>query len=149
MSDEEKRFNRQEAEQLLPTIAALLEAARDKKSKAEVIEEEFTQIHQRILLHGGIVPPYAHLAEKKLERERYLEAIRDAIAHIEKTGCVVKDLDQGLVDFPAVVNDEQAYLCWKLGEDRIRYWHHADEGFAGRKPIEPDVGPPTERRKPN
>ena len=68
---------------------------------------------------------------------------------IEQAGCVVKDLDTGLIDFPSVVNDEQVYLCWKLGEERIRYWHRMDEGFAGRKPLPAGEEPASDAPKPN
>jgi hypothetical protein len=50
---------------------------------------------------------------------------------------VVKDLDSGLLDFPARLRDEDIYYCWRLGEDRIRFYHRQDEGFSGRKPIDP------------
>jgi hypothetical protein len=54
---------------------------------------------------------------------------------------VVKDLNVGLLDFPARIDGDEVYLCWKLGEDRIRFYHRQDEGFAGRKPIDPrDAG---------
>jgi hypothetical protein len=47
-----------------------------------------------------------------------------------------------LLDFPAVIDNEDVYLCWKLGEDRIRFYHRQDEGFSGRKPLDPrDLGP--------
>jgi hypothetical protein len=68
--------------------------------------------------------------------------VKDALDQIHATGCVVKDLDSGLVDFPAVLKNEEVYLCWRLGEDRIRFYHRQDEGFSGRKPIDPeDTGP--------
>ena len=89
---------------------------------------------------GGILPPYARLTEKKLERENLVGGIRQALSDLQETGCVVKDLDIGLVDFPSIVNDEPVYLCWRLGEERIGFWHRADEGFAGRKPLD-DAGP--------
>jgi hypothetical protein len=47
----------------------------------------------------------------------------------------VKDIDEGLVDFPALQNGETVLLCWKLGEDEIRYWHTLEGGFAGRRPL--------------
>ena len=50
---------------------------------------------------------------------------------------MVKDLEMGLLDFPAIVNNQEVYLCWRLGEERIRFWHRQDEGFAGRKPLDP------------
>jgi hypothetical protein len=49
----------------------------------------------------------------------------------------VKDADTGLVDFPAQVAGAEAFLCWRLGEDEIAYWHGIDEGFPGRKPLDP------------
>jgi hypothetical protein len=49
----------------------------------------------------------------------------------------VKDLDVGLLDFPARINNQEVYLCWRLGEDRIRFYHRQDEGFSARKPIDP------------
>lgn len=146
---EEKLFDRQEAEKLLPLLEHLLGGVQEKKKHAERIEQEFSQVQNRILLYGGIVPPYGYLAGKKGERDCLVSAIREAVARIEQTGCVVKDLDMGLVDFPSIVNDEQVYLCWKLGEERIRYWHRMDEGFAGRKPLTPSDSSTPDTPKPN
>ena len=145
----ERLFNRQEAENLLPLLQTLLTAAIEKKKASEVIEQEFSRVQNRILLYGGIIPPYAYLAEKKVERDSCVAAIREALGKIEQAGCVVKDLDVGLVDFPSVVNDEQVYLCWKLGEERIRYWHRMDEGFARRKPLGPADASTPDASKPN
>jgi hypothetical protein len=49
----------------------------------------------------------------------------------------VKDLDVGLLDFPARLNNKEVFLCWRLGEDRIRFYHGLEEGFDGRKPLDP------------
>jgi len=57
------------------------------------------------------------------------------IYRIESFGCVVKDIDLGLIDFPAVRDEEPIYLCWKFGEPRVAYWHGVDEGFSSRKPL--------------
>lgn len=146
---EERLFNRQEAEKLLPLLEQLLTGLQEKKKRADQIEKEFSQVQNRILLYGGIVPPYTYLAEKKLERDTCVSAIRDAVAQIEQNGCVVKDLDMGLVDFPTLINEEPVYLCWKLGEERIRYWHRTDEGYAGRKPLNPSEAGPPAGEKPN
>ena len=61
-----------------------------------------------------------------------INALLLEIAHF---GVDVKDPDQGLIDFPAVRRGREVLLCWKLGEDEVRYWHGVDEGFAGRKPL--------------
>jgi hypothetical protein len=71
----------------------------------------------------------------------------EAVNKIQETGCVVKDLDTGLIDFPSLLDGQEVYLCWKVGEDRIEYWHGLHEGFAGRKPLDnhPSTGPPPGR----
>ncbi len=57
------------------------------------------------------------------------------IYRIESYGCVVKDIDLGLIDFPSMRGDEPVYLCWKLGEEEVGYWHGMDEGFTTRHPL--------------
>lgn len=147
--EQEKLFDRQEAEKLLPLLGRLLSGAIENKKRMEALDQEFTQVQNRILLYGGILPPYRYLAEKRVERESLVSGIRDSVLRIEQTGCVVKDLDLGLIDFPSIVNEEQVYLCWKLGEERIRYWHRIDEGFAGRKPLASPGGLSSGGPKPN
>jgi len=60
------------------------------------------------------------------------------VAQLQDLGCLVKDLDTGLVDFPALFRGQEVYLCWKLGEPSIEFWHGVDEGFRGRKAIDSD-----------
>jgi hypothetical protein len=89
-----------------------------------------------------VLVPYKTLAAKRLEHENLTDVMKSNLEKILATGCLIKDLDIGLLDFPAIVNNEEVYLCWKLGEDRIRYYHRQDEGYAGRKPLDPrDLGP--------
>ena len=57
------------------------------------------------------------------------------IHRIESFGCIVKDIDLGLVDFPSTRSGEPVYLCWKAGEGRIEHWHGIEEGFRDRKPL--------------
>lgn len=132
---EEKLFSREEAEQLLPLLQDLLGGAVESKRRLEEIDRQFAQVQNRILLYGGIVPPYAELAPLRVEREALVSSLRTTLTEVEQHGCVVKDLDLGLVDFLSIVNDERVYLCWKLGESHIRYWHGIHEGFTGRKPL--------------
>jgi hypothetical protein len=91
---------------------------------------------------GGVTIDYDVAARARADLNRVVAKVKDAIDQIQATGCIVKDLDSGLVDFPSVIKNEEVYLCWRLGEDRIRFYHRQDEGFAGRKPIDPeDTGP--------
>jgi hypothetical protein len=64
--------------------------------------------------------------------------IQAGVRQIDSWGCVLKDLDQGLVDFLARRGPEEVFLCWRLGEAQIQYWHGLQEGFAGRKPLRED-----------
>ncbi len=65
---------------------------------------------------------------------REMELLVEIVRGLEERGILVKDIDQGLVDFPHIrENGEEVYLCWKIGENDIDAWHRLDEGFAGRK----------------
>ena len=136
----EKYFNRQEAERLLPTLGPQLEDARRQKQKVDALREDLTKAASRIMLLGGSFPPYAELARQKAESDEATRQLQETVEKIQETGCVVKDLDVGLVDFPSLLEGKEIYLCWKLGEERIGFWHSLEEGFAGRKPLG-DAGP--------
>ena len=88
------------------------------------------------------MPPVVELGQKRAERDRLVAEIRDAVERVHETGCLVKDLDMGLVDFPSLRSGEEIYLCWKLGEEKIQYWHGLTEGYAGRKPLDEPQEPP-------
>jgi hypothetical protein len=132
----DKYFDRREAEELLPTIAPWLEEARSQKEKIESFKNELAQVASRIMVMGGIFPPLADLMRKKTEHDAAAESLVEVVNRIQGTGVLVKDLDTGLVDFPSMLDGEEIYLCWKLGEDHIAFWHGVDEGFSGRKPID-------------
>ncbi len=66
--------------------------------------------------------------------EAFLQ-LRDTLARLQDAEVVLRDLDRGLVDFPAIRDDREVYLCWVEGEDEIGYWHDLEAGFAGREPL--------------
>ncbi len=132
----DKYFDRREAQELLPTLAPWLMEARDEKQKIEAFRTELTQVASRIMVLGGTSPPLADLLKKKSEHDVATEHLSELVERIQETGVLVKDLDVGLVDFPSLLEGEEIYLCWKLGEEQIAFWHGVDEGFAGRKPLD-------------
>ncbi len=132
----EKYFDRHEAEELLPAIGQFLEEARKQKQALDSVTADISNASLRIMMLGGSLPPFAELNHKKAQREKIAEQLSRTVDEIQETGCVVKDLDTGLVDFPSLRRGEKVYLCWKLGEERIGYWHGIEEGFAGRKPLD-------------
>ncbi|MBZ5515577.1 MAG: DUF2203 domain-containing protein [Acidobacteriia bacterium] len=141
----DRYFKREEAEELLPLIDHCLRQARDSKERVEGLDRELAQASARIMALGGSLPAYRKLVATREQREKLVAQLQEAMNQIQETGCLVKDLDEGLVDFPTLREGEEVYLCWKLGEERIGYWHGVEEGFAGRKPLEDETrdGPPS------
>jgi hypothetical protein len=139
---EPKLFSLQEAERARRDVEPLLIDAMEGNREMEELDEKLNAISNRILIMGGITIDYEAAARMRAAHNRSITKVREALDQIHAIGCLVKDLDSGLVDFPAVIKDEEVYLCWKLGEDRIRFYHRQDEGFSRRKPIDPeDTGP--------
>jgi hypothetical protein len=138
MADEEsKLFSLRDAERLrIQLEPILIEAIKARRNLAE-LEEQLSRLTERVQQSGGMMVSYEKAANQRMERSRLADSIQSALERIHSTGCVVKDLEVGLLDFPARINGEAVYFCWKLGEDRIRFYHNQDEGFAGRKPIDP------------
>jgi hypothetical protein len=134
---EPKLFTLTEAERTRREVEPMLIEAIETRRKLAPLDEELTALAGRIQWSGGLAVPYEEAARVRFERERLADSLKEALEKIQSTGCVVKDLDKGLLDFPAIVNNEEVYLCWRLGEKRIRFWHRQDEGFAGRKPLDP------------
>jgi hypothetical protein len=145
MADEEpepKLFTLTEAERTRRELEPVLIEAVEARRKIAPLDEELEALATRIQWTGGMLVPYEQAARARFERDQLAESLKSAVERIQATGCVVKDLDIGLLDFPALINNEEVYLCWRLGEERIRFYHSQEEGFSGRKPIDPaDTGP--------
>ena len=135
-----KYFTLQEAEDCIPSLEEWIRTAIDSKKGAAQMERELQAISERIHLMGGVEINPVKVAEKKAIHRVSLQRLKTSIESIEKVGCLVKDLDIGLVDFPAWMAGDEVYLCWKLGESRIEFWHRPDEGFRGRKRIASEFG---------
>jgi hypothetical protein len=139
--DEQRLFTLREAEQARAQLEPVLISAMESRRKLADLEATLLALTERIVRMGGITVPYEQAANSRLERDRAAASLQAAVTQIHSTGCVVKDLDMGLLDFPARIDNQNVYLCWRLGEDRIRFYHGQDEGFAARKPIDPrDAG---------
>ena len=135
-------FTLTEAERARRELEPLLVEAMDCRKKLAGLDKDLAAVAARIMMMGGVIVPYDKLSEVRAQHQQLAETFKSALSRILETGCVVKDLELGLLDFPALINNEEVYLCWKIGEDRIRFYHRQDEGFAGRKPLDPhDRGP--------
>jgi|SRR5690348_16875017 len=138
---ESKLFSLTEAERLRVQLEPVLIEAMEARRKMIEPEKKLGALAEKIQTSGGMQVPYEKAAKWRAVRNKFEASVRDALERIQATGCIVKDLDVGLLDFPSRIDNKDVYLCWKLGEDRIRFYHAQDEGFTGRKPIDPrDAG---------
>lgn len=133
-----RRFTHAEAQSLIPQVDRLLRDALMLKSEYEECETALRAFSERIMLMGGLVVDRKLALELRNRRETAAGRLRAIVEEIQETGCLIKDLDIGLVDFPTLFHGNEVYLCWKLGETAIEFWHGVEEGFRGRKPIDQD-----------
>lgn len=136
----EKYFTLDEAVALLPFIEQEINEL--QKIKMD-IKETYRELQQKKALiskkRGGAAmesDPFFML-EAKLDFMMHLA--EGHMNRILETGAEIKDIEWGLVDFPARLDGEDVLLCWKKGEDTISHWHFLQDGFAGRKKIEPGM----------
>jgi hypothetical protein len=127
-------FTLSEANDLLREVRPLAESLVEHRRGMREAAERRARLTARIAGNGGDLDPQEP-GELDEEFERESQAVAHAAASLQRLGVLVKDLDAGLVDFPARHNGEDVLLCWQVGEDEIAHWHGLDEGFAGRKPL--------------
>ena len=130
-----RHFTPEEANAALAEVRPLVERMVERRGAHQQALERQEELEGRIRGNGGGIPP-AVLADATAAVEREARALARAVDAINEHGAQVKDVDEGLIDFPALHAGETVLLCWKLGEDEIRYWHRVEDGFAGRRPVE-------------
>jgi hypothetical protein len=133
-----KRFTLVQAQSLIPQLDRLLRDAVQAKSEYQAAEHVIQEFTERVMMMGGIAVNRDKAVESRSRRDAAAAQLRASIEQVQELGCVIKDLDIGLIDFPTLFRGVEVYLCWKLGESGIEFWHSVDEGFSGRKPIDQD-----------
>jgi len=131
-----RTFTLREAQSMLPILESLLRKSIEAKDLIETVDQEFSELSERIFLSGGLHVDVRAVARRKAEREKAVQVAKDTLSEINAIGVQVKDLDIGLLDFPCKMNGEIVLLCWRMGEPRIGYWHSTDEGYSGRQPLD-------------
>jgi hypothetical protein len=122
----ERHFTRAEANALLPQLTTLLSQLRDAKD--DLTDSEAHEALSEAAPANGGGDQGRRVGTAFLEVRRLLETV-------EQAGIVLRDIDRGLVDFPAVLDGREVYLCWELGEDDVAYWHDLEGGYGGREPL--------------
>ncbi|MEP6641901.1 MAG: DUF2203 domain-containing protein [Gaiellales bacterium] len=134
--EQERRFTIAEAQELLDTeLRALAERMVEARARSRDLESRWRRLVIAIGSNGGNMerPEVRELRETV---EASHAELNEIVARFTAEGVQVKDMDRGLIDFPAEVDGREALLCWHVGEPRIAYWHSPDDGFAGRRPLE-------------
>lgn len=125
-----KYFTVESAQKQMPKIKKSLSKLQNLKKAIDAITS--VRIDPKEIEYEEFIETSTKLSKEfhKLSYEFYKE-----LEQLEKTGCVLKDLEQGLIDFYCRFEGRDIFLCWRLGEGRIKAWHEIEEGFAGRQPI--------------
>ena len=133
-----RRFSLAEAQSLIPEVSRLMTGVVSLKDAYQEAERAIQIWARRITMMGGVMVDRNQTIDARKRRDTSAASLRSAIEQVQALGCVVKDLDIGLIDFPTEFRGVEVYLCWKLGEPKIEFWHGVEEGFRGRKAIDQD-----------
>lgn len=123
----ERHYTVGEANALLPSVKPLLRRLRDAKD--ELTDAEAHGALSEVAPGNGGGEPGRQVGEAFLQ-------VRKLLGTLEEAGLVVRDIDRGLIDFPAIRDGEEVYLCWELGEDAVEHWHDLESGYRGRQHLE-------------
>jgi len=127
----ERTFTLAEANRLIPQLCEHLTVVKRAKAVLVRTKDEVRKASAQAQYGGGTFMGRHYIGA--------LEQISEHLQAVQELGVHVKDLDMGLCDFPHVLDGRVVYLCWKLGETEIQWWHEINSGYAGRQPLDPDL----------
>jgi len=131
------------ANALVPELATVAGRLREQRDELVVIRDAYRDREGQVL--GDLIAesPDAEgtdgdpeLRRLRLRMRGLVDQMQADVAWLDERDIVLRDIGSGLVDFPALFSGRQVWLCWRLGEDAIDFWHYVDEGFAGRRPLQ-------------
>ena len=124
----------------LETATALLPRVQDLMARAQQQHQDYRAAERQLAAAMQTVRGNGHRADTLQSAQEAaahaLRQVRHTVEALHTLGCEVKDLEQGLVDFRSQREGREIYLCWRVGETTISYWHELDAGFAGRQPLD-------------
>jgi hypothetical protein len=127
-------FTLESAEAMIPRVRDELVAMQGLKKEIDQLRGELSGVATRAVGNGHVTDE-AKVGEQRRRAEALVEQLNDRLARVNGWGVEIKGIDEGLADFPSDRDGRVVYLCWRLGEDRIAWWHEVDSGFAGRQPL--------------
>lgn len=129
-------FSVAEANELIPQLEEMFARLRGIREQAQPTQDALIEIERTKRSNG--VDHSQEIRELRGRLDAAAAEMNALLQEISELGCEVKDAEQGLVDFPHRREGRVVYLCWKQGEERIRFWHELSTGFAGRQPLRSD-----------
>ncbi len=126
-------FTVTEANEALPRLRQWLARLQAKRRRMAKVQAKLAELTAKAAADGNLIEEEVHATQR--EAQRLTDELNEVIARINGPGCDLKDIDQGLVDFPALRQGREVYLCWRLGEEQVAFWHEVQAGFAGRQPL--------------
>lgn len=127
-----RAFSLEQATRTLPEVERIILRLREVRTAALDLKERLDLLWQQLEPGNRGLDEIANL-QQRLDSETH--ELTTLVERLEKIGCILRDVDIGLVDFPAVAHGIPIFLCWRVGEEGIQFWHGRDEGYAGRKPL--------------
>ena len=125
-----KYFTPQEATKTIPDLKRRFETIIYQQKKIITLQEELERIFQRGM-------SFDHFMGKKQELNSAISRLYILIEELEGLGIIVKSIEEGLVDFPSIRFQEEVWLCWKIEETEVSFWHGKNEGYRNRKTLAP------------
>jgi hypothetical protein len=129
-----------DADAMVPDLVTVVTRLRDQRVEIVGLRDAFRAREGDLvdtLIAGQDLPGEddPELRRLRLRMRGIVDQMAADVAWLDERGIVLRDISTGLLDFPALVAGRQVWLCWRLGEDRVRYWHALEEGFTGRRPL--------------
>jgi len=141
-------FDLDEANETIPELRTILETLRDERSQLIALRDEFARRTALETAPGDASvertadDAAARTSESAAERRRLrlrmqgvIDQMQAGVARIDELGVTLREIETGLVDFPALVAGRQVWLCWRLGEGDVEWWHELSDGIGGRRPL--------------
>ena len=126
----DKLFSEEEANELIPRLEILMRQLQMQATSLRARIDELS-VTDPSILHSAM----SEIVGRYPELRSFATNMAEAAAQIESFGCILKDIDLGLIDFPYDTGDEVVFLCWQFGESRVVAWHSVDTGFSDRQPL--------------
>jgi hypothetical protein len=128
-------FSVEEANEALGVVRPLAERLVVLGGLLRARQADSASLAAKVAGNGGAAAQILALREAERQVAEHAHEVAEIIAELDDLGVQVKDIELGLVDFPADRGGETVLLCWKVGEEAVRFWHGLEEGYAGRKPL--------------